>query len=159
MRLSNMGRGIVAGGSGAMVLAMAGLIINAESPERSFAAAGSLERTVTALDEQGLNVAALSAADVYGLEWIAGAFVCPGETEESIAQQYQVDTAELNLDGEPVPEDTNYLMLLNAEESVAFDEIDRADIDFCAQPLPGLFDTRGLMPMFKADDGQWMLLQ
>lgn len=142
-----------------MVLVMAGMIINAESPDRSFAGAGSLERTVTALDDQGLNVTALAPADVYGQGWVAGAFVCPGETEESVAQQYQVDSANLDLGEESVPEDTNYLMLINAEGLTAFDEIDRADIDFCAQPLTGIFDARGLMPMFKGEDGQWMLLQ
>lgn len=158
MRLTKIGRGIVAAVIAVWVLALAGLIAGAESPDDSFAESGAMESTVAALDEQGLNVTAISPADVYGQKYVAGALICPGATEESISQDYGADASGLELGEQGVPEGTSYLLLRDQEGGSYFDEISRDDIDFCATPLQGYFDTRSMMPLAKTDAGGWALL-
>lgn len=157
MRLSKIGQGIVAAVVVVWLAAMGFLIANAESPDDSFADSNALEGAVTAIDEQGLKVTAISPADVYGEQYVAGALICPGATEESIGQDYQVDAAPLELGGNEVPEDTSYLLLRDTEGTASFDKIPRDSIDFCSVPLAGYFDTRSLMPLAKTEAEGWAL--
>ena len=39
--------------------------------------------TLHKVDQQGLSTTGISPADLFGEEWVAGTFVCPGVTERS----------------------------------------------------------------------------
>lgn len=159
MRLSKISQGIIAAVIIVWVICLAALVVNAAGKNNvDFPAQGALERNVAALDEQGLQIAALSMADIYGEEYVAAGFICPGDTTESIAEGLDVDAAELELGAEGVPAGTSYLMLRTAEGDTRFDEVDIAAVDFCAQPLDGYFNTYDLMPLAKYTEGGWALL-
>lgn len=160
MRLSKKVLGFVVAILVVWVVVLAGLVYNAASSDARFDRAGALEHTVEVLDEQGLTISAISPADVYGEEWIAGAILCSRQTAAGIAETFddveQGQLGELG-DGE-IPDDTNYLMLRSADGDLALDPIDRAVLDLCQVPLQGYFDTRSMMPVAKTETGAWALL-
>ncbi len=159
MQLSKKVVGIVVAILVLWVAALAGLIVNAAMASSDFDRAGALEYTVEGFDEQGLTISAVSPADIYGEEWIAGAIVCPRQTAEDVAATFEIDSADLEEmgDGE-IPDDTNYLLLRDMDGKVALDRIDRANVDLCQYPLQGYFDTRSMMPVGKTEAGGWALL-
>lgn len=157
MRLSKSSLGIIGAILVAWVVVLAGMIANTGVAQSRFDASGSLESTVHVLGEEGLKVTAISPADVYGEEWVAGAFICPGETEQSISQKFEADAAELNLGAAGVPEDSNYLLLRNAEGEAVFDAMARSEIDLCSVPLQGYFDTLSMLPLAQSPEGGWVL--
>ncbi|QGU06488.1 hypothetical protein COCCU_02670 [Corynebacterium occultum] len=159
MRLSKISQGIIAAVIVIWIICLAALVINAAGKnDVDFPAKGALERNVTALDEQGLQLSALSMADIYGEEYVAGSFICPGATTESINQSLEVDAGELNLGAEGVPAGSSYLLLRTADGAAHFDEVDIDTVDFCSQPLEGYFNTYDLMPLGKYAEGGWALL-
>ncbi|RNE48843.1 hypothetical protein C5L39_05960 [Corynebacterium alimapuense] len=136
------------------------VIVGARSTaaETQFSSAGALERSVAAVEEEGMGVVGVSPADIYGEEWIAAAIVCPFNTEEDIARDFEADASELNLGAEGVPEDINYLLLRSADGGQAFDRINRSEIDLCTVSLGGYFDARVMMPLSATEEGGWELL-
>ncbi len=159
MHLSKKSLGIVAAISLVWLIVLAGMVATTASQDPRLARAGALEHTVGAFDRQGLNLAAVSVADIYGEEWIAGAFACPRQTPEAIGAQLDIDPTELDLLGDrDVPDDTNYLILRSMDGEVALDPIDRSIVDLCATPLGGYFNTYDMLPVAKTQDGGWMLI-
>ena len=159
MHLSKKSLGIVAAISLVWLIVLAGMVATTASQDPRLARAGALEHTVGAFDRQGLNLAAVSVADIYGEEWIAGAFACPRQTPEAIGAQLDIDPTELDLLGDrDVPEDTNYLILRSMDGEVALDPIDRSIVDLCATPLGGYFNTYDMLPVAKTQDGGWILI-
>ncbi|AGF71598.1 hypothetical protein [Corynebacterium halotolerans] len=157
MRLSKKSLWIVVAILVVWVIVLGGLVARAGMTESRFETSGGLERTLGAFDEQGLTISAISPADVYGEEWSAGAIICPSETEETIRQNFDVDASELEIGALGIPEDTNYLMLRNADGEAVFDGMDRSVMDLCTVPLQGYFDTRLMMPVAKTEAGGWGL--
>lgn len=159
MRLSKISQGIIAGVVVIWIAVVAVLIAGAAgNTDSSFPGKGALERNVAALEEQGLSVSAISMADIYGEEYIAGAIICSGETAETITENYDVDAAELELGAEGVPAGSSYLLLRTIDGTPVFDEIDSNKVDLCSQPLAGYFDTRAMMPLGQIESGSWSLL-
>lgn len=126
--------------------------------ETRFSTSGALEQAVAAAEGNGQTITGVVPQDVYGEEWIAAAVVCPFETEQGIAQRYDVDASELNLGSGGVPEDTNYLLLRSADGGHAFDRMDRADVDLCTVPLGQYIDSRAMLPLGEMEHGGWALL-
>ncbi|MGP6173907.1 hypothetical protein [Corynebacterium sp. A21] len=159
MRLSKISQGIIAGVVVIWVAVVAVMVAGAAgSTDSSFPGKGALERNVAALETQGLSVSAISMADIYGEEYIAGAIICAGETPETIAANYDVDVAGLELGAEGVPAGSSYLLLRTMDGTPVFDEIDSSKVDLCSQPLAGYFDTQALMPLGQIESGSWGLL-
>lgn len=160
MRLSKNALGVVVGIVVVWALAIAGMVLAGSTTNQKdpgFPTAGALSRTVSALDRQGLTITAVSLADIYGEDYIAGAFLCDGVDAESFGEAYEVDTAGLELVDGRVPAGTSYLMLRSAEGAAVFDQVDRADVDLCATPLEGYFSTFSMLPLVKVGEDSWAL--
>lgn len=160
MRLTKIGQGIIAAIVIGWIAVVAVLAAGAASnnSDSNFASQGSLERTVTALEEQGLSATAIAPADIYGEEYVAAGIICEGDTTESISQSLGVDASGLELGADGVPAGTSYLMLATADGAPVFDEIDPAHVNLCEVPLPGQFNAFSLMPLAQIEDGAWGLL-
>lgn len=139
-----------------VLVGMAALASRAPS-ETNFPQAGALENAVAGVDEAGLNMTTIVPADVYGDEWIAGGLLCEGMKTADIEEYYGADLSALELSGEEIPAGTNYMMLVGADGTTAYDAIPTDSLNLCPVPLAGYIQMNSMMPLVKGEEGGWAL--
>lgn len=117
---------------------------------------GSLSSTLEEISAAGLTGTAISPFDVYGEDWVAVGFVCPGFTDEMIEKEMNLDPSLFGTEGE-VPEDENYIVVRDQGGAAHVEKFSRDELDLCASPMPGYFDSRMMIPMVKTEQGNWVL--
>ena len=104
------------------------------APKASFAG------TVHKVDQQGLSTTGISPADLFGEEWVAGTFVCPGVTEQEILAN-GLNPADFNL----VQETGEYHV----------EKMSIHNVNLCTIPLQGPFQTQAIIHLEKDEEGTW----
>ena len=117
---------------------------------------GSFATALAAIKEQNLQATALSPADVYGDDWVGATVVCPGATAEEVASLLQVNPEGLHME-ETVPDNKNYLVVVNVEGDAYAEGMDRADVDLCSVQILPAFDAKLMVPLIQNEQGAWML--
>lgn len=118
---------------------------------------GRVGRILEKTKNSGLHGTALAPADVYGEEWTAAAFVCPGVTSDELQEVFGLNPDELDLVDNKVPEDTNYLIALDEDLNSFPEKLDRSEVDLCAQPVQSVINGFALLPFMQNHDGTWVL--
>lgn len=155
MKLNRIATSVIALVAAVWIVLLAILVASA-SQRPGESVSGGLEQATAAFDEANLSTSMVRAGDVYGEEFQAGVIVCPGITEDEISQGLGIDATSMGLDGGPVPEDTNYVLLINADGSTEADAIERANIDLCTVPTNPL-SPEVFIPLATTADGGWEL--
>lgn len=118
---------------------------------------GGLEKATAAFDDADLTVSMVRAGDVYGEEFGVALIVCPGMTEDELSQGLGLDVSEsMGLDGGAVPEDTNYVLLINQDGTTEADAMARDRVDLCTMPTNAIYPDM-LIPLATTADGGWQL--
>src|SRR5690625_5175742 len=100
--------------AGWLVVLMGLVAFNATRAEAAIT--GDLESSIEKVDEIGLHGTSLAPLDIWGENISAVMPICPGVTEENIAQ-LGVDPAMLTFENGQIPEHSNYMLLLPTEGS------------------------------------------
>ncbi|ADK28208.1 hypothetical protein [Corynebacterium pseudotuberculosis] len=154
--MNKLARGLFAAIIVAFLVVIIAMIAMAHGRSGTTNKEGALESTLHKIGSSNVHVTALSLSDLYGPEWVAGAMICPGATEQSIAQNYGIDTTDLHLNGGQVPEDVNYIVMASGDGDIRFEQLNRNEIDVCSVGPQGGFETSSLIPFIK-QDGVWKI--
>ncbi|AKP08091.1 Hypothetical protein Cp262_0424 [Corynebacterium pseudotuberculosis] len=154
--MNKLARGLFAAIIVAFLVVIIAMIAMAHGRSGTTNKEGTLESTLHKIGSSNVHVTALSLSDLYGPEWVAGAMICPGATEQSIAQNYGIDTTDLHLNGGQVPEDVNYIVMASGDGDIRFEQLNRNEIDVCSVGPQGGFETSSLIPFIK-QDGVWKI--
>lgn len=154
--MNKLARGLLAAIIVAFLVVIIVMIAMAHGRSGTTNKEGALESTLRKISSSGVHATALSLSDLYGPEWVAGAMICPGATEQSIAQNYGIDTTDLHLNGGKVPEDVNYLVMASGDGDIRFEQLNRNEVDVCSVGPQGGFETSSLIPFIK-QDGVWKI--
>lgn len=118
------------------------------APKESFA--GTLHK----IDNQGLSTTGISPADLFGEEWVAGTFVCPGVNEQQLAAN-GLNPAEFNLVEGEIDKHDNYLLLVQESGEYHVEKMSIHNVNLCTIPLQGPFNTQAIIHLEKDDEGTW----
>lgn len=155
MSMSKLGKVIATFVIGAFAILLVGMVAGSMTRAAS-PIEGNFVHTLKGIGAQNLEATAVAPADVYGERWAGAAVICPGTTPEDIEENFRVRAADLGIEGD-VPENINYLMVMDQEGTAYAEKLDRSEVDLCQKELPGAFDARMMMPMMKTPAGVWTL--
>ena len=116
--------------AGWLVVLMGLVAFNATRAEAAIT--GDLESSIEKVDEIGLHGTSLAPLDIWGENISAVMPICPGVTEENIAQ-LGVDPAMLTFENGQIPEHSNYMLVLPTEGAPIAEKYFRQNIDLCGQ--------------------------
>lgn len=141
-----------------IIVAFAGLlaILIVASMNR---AASPIEGTMASTLEEmpNLDMVAVAPADVYGDNYKGALFVCPGMTEEMLAELHAPEGSFDFVDGK-IPEGINYIVPVDAAGNMYVERADRKDIDVCStQQIQGGVDAFSMVP-FARNGAGWVLV-
>lgn len=142
--------------AGWLVVLMGLIVFNATRAEA--AVTGDLESSMEKVDDMELHGTSLAPLDVWGENINAVMPICPGVTEENIAQ-LGVDPALFTYENGAIPEHTNYMLVLPMEGQPIAEKHFRENIDLCgqlqsAQPI----NPAALMTFIKDPNNTWIMV-
>ena len=155
MKLSKSAAALVAVVTVGFLIAILGLV--GWTAARADEPVGRVGHILQETKNKGLHGTALSPADVYGEEWTAAAFVCPGVSGDELREAFGLNPDELDLVDGKVPEDTNYLVALDDDLNTFPEKLDRSEVDLCSQQAPPVINGFSLLPFMQNQDGTWVL--
>ena len=110
--------------------------------------------TLHKVDQQGLSTTGISPADLFGEEWVAGTFVCPGVTEQELLAS-GLNPADFNLVNEEIDKHDNYLLLAKETGEYHVEKMSIHNVNLCTIPLQGPFQTQAIIHLEQDEEGTW----
>ena len=142
--------------AGWLVVLMGLIAFNATRAEAAIT--GDLESSIEQVEEMDLHGTSLAPLDIWGENISAVMPVCPGVTEDNIAQ-LGVDPALFAFENGAIPEHSNYMLVLPTQGQPIAEKYFRKDIDLCgqlqsAQPI----NPAALVTFIKDSNDTWLMV-
>ncbi|MFH0411145.1 hypothetical protein ACG98H_03390 [Corynebacterium sp. L4756] len=142
--------------AGWLVVLMGLIAMNATRAEATVT--GDLESSLEKMDEMELQGTSLAPMDIWGENTAAVMPICPGITEDEIAQM-GVDTKQFTFENGAIPASTNYMLVLPMQGTPVVEKHFVENIDLCSQlsqmqPI----NPAALMVFLKDPAGAWLLV-
>ena len=121
---------------------------------------------------RNLEVMSLIPSDVYGADYNAFGFICPGMQEEKV-KEAQIDTKDITFEDGKVPEGKSYAVAISQSTEPFIEELDPEKVEVCemintqikameqqGQSLDGGVPMiQGTQPLgFQREDGTWKMV-
>ena len=132
---------------------------------------GNLSSTLSKAPNN-LDVMSLIPSDVYGKDYAAIGFICPGMKEDKV-EEAQIDTKNISFEDGKVPEGKSYAVAISQSAKPFIEELDPEKVEVCemidmqvkameqqGQSLDGGVPMiQGTQPLgFQREDGTWKMV-